>query len=385
MTHEQHSAWPDLEGRSILVTGASGFLGARLVEVLSLHCRAQVKALVHTPSSQGVMRIARYPCEVLVADLRSTSLERIVLGCEVVVHCAYGTQGNNEQRFRTTVESTKNLLAAARKQRVQHFIHVSSVAVYGNSLERELADETMACNPGQNWYSRAKYEAEKVVQREAGDLRWTILRPTNIFGPYSGSWTTAPIQRIKSQYVALPGYGSGIANMVYVDNVILGILLSLNKPESANETYIINNDERLTWLTLYKAYANALGLGFNVANVSAGRKTNGLRLEILRSILRIARPVIPATSQTFRSENTVGSVLRLGLREAPIIRQRLGGRIGLYTATMLPISREDIQLYLSRTRFSAEKISRQLGYTQKVSFTKGISLSADWARYQGLA
>ena len=80
--------WSLLDGKRVGVTGATGFLGSRLIEVLSLKTKARVRALVRTP--QRANRIGRFAIEMVRGDLASrTGLESLVAGCDIVIHCAY--------------------------------------------------------------------------------------------------------------------------------------------------------------------------------------------------------------------------------------------------------------------------------------------------------
>src|SRR3982074_432656 len=76
-----------LEGAKVLVTGANGFLGGRLVEFLALEYRAEVRALVR--DARRSVRLCRLPVEIVVGDEGDErSVQRAIEGCSIVVHCA---------------------------------------------------------------------------------------------------------------------------------------------------------------------------------------------------------------------------------------------------------------------------------------------------------
>ncbi len=79
--------------RRVLVTGAGGFLGGRAVELLGERYGWDVVALVREP--KGAARLARWPANIVVGDICSPAdMDRVMPGCDAVVHCAVGTSGS---------------------------------------------------------------------------------------------------------------------------------------------------------------------------------------------------------------------------------------------------------------------------------------------------
>ena len=108
----------------VLVTGAAGFIGTRLCEALHMTHACQVRAFLHSAGSAA--RVARFPVDFVLGDLcDARDVERAMDGVDAVVHLARGST----QVMRTGLE---NLLRAAFRHRISRFVHMSSVAVYGN-------------------------------------------------------------------------------------------------------------------------------------------------------------------------------------------------------------------------------------------------------------
>src|SRR5215469_2752110 len=110
----------------VLVSGAGGFLGGWITESLYLSGRAEVRAGVHRWESAA--RIASYPVEIAKCDvLDPATLSEALRGIDAIVHCAISKD------YKVSTEGTRNLLEAAGRANIPRFIHVSSVAVYGDS------------------------------------------------------------------------------------------------------------------------------------------------------------------------------------------------------------------------------------------------------------
>jgi predicted dehydrogenase/nucleoside-diphosphate-sugar epimerase len=244
--------------KKILVTGASGFLGCRLSEHLRLAHGASVRAMIHRP--ERAMRLARLDVELVPGDLADpTSIERAVAGCDAVVHCAIGSDDDPGAYRFLTGKAAGTVAQAALRSGVKRFVHLSSVAVHGYTpVEPEVDEETPLRFTG-DAYADAKIEAEAELDAalERG-LPAVILRPTNIFGPYSAIFTEAPIAALKRGHVALAGDGAGPANTVYVDNVVHAITLALQSEHAVGERFVVSDDDGTTWRRLYEAYARLI-------------------------------------------------------------------------------------------------------------------------------
>ncbi len=234
----------------ILVTGATGFIGSRLCEMLSLAHRLPYRALVRDFSRAA--RIARLDTELVAGDmLDAGSLARAVEGCDVVVNLAHG----DDQAAET---QTTRLVEVCVRAGVRRFVHMSSMAVYGPSPKVSLVTEATA--PIQRWneaYSDAKAAAEAVVRAASkrGAFETVILRPTIVYGPFS-FFVTPIIHDAQQGRISLIDGGRGLCNAVYVDDVCESVVAGINNDDAVGSIVQINGDTRITWRDFITTFAD---------------------------------------------------------------------------------------------------------------------------------
>jgi nucleoside-diphosphate-sugar epimerase len=226
----------------ILVTGATGFIGTRLCELLKLQWRLPYRALVRNYTRAA--RIARLDAEMVPGDLGD--LETIVKaldGCDTVVHLAHGEDD------RAPME-TANVVGAALRMKVKRFVHISSMAVHGSNPGPECAREATArlVTRDEGGYPVSKAKQERLVQHaiDRDGLPGIILRPTVVIGPYGG-FAVAPVQMAKTGVLSLLDDGKWPCNFVMVDDVCSAIHAAITKDTGLGKAYFVNGDRAVTW------------------------------------------------------------------------------------------------------------------------------------------
>ncbi len=150
--------------RVVAITGASGFIGGQILQMLIVQ-GFSVRALSRTRSgfADGVQWI-RGSLE------NARSLDQLVEGASVVIHCAGAVRGNTVHSFHSiNVEGSRRVIDAARNSGTcERFLHMSSLA---------------ARHPELSWYSRSKFDAEQEVIAAAGNITVGVFRPTAVYGP----------------------------------------------------------------------------------------------------------------------------------------------------------------------------------------------------------
>lgn len=249
-----------LSQSKILVTGATGFIGRRLVQRLRLEKGASVRALVRNPAKAE--DLAKLGVELVQGDLSDCgSLERAIQDCSVVIHSAAQVSSVPDRDVfqQSNVNGTENIARASSTARVERFVHLSSIAVFGLPTDGEIVDDSPR-RPCGDPYSDTKLHAENAVwryHREAG-LRSVILRPSSVYGPGSTHWSVVPIKRVKKGRMFFVNGGRGLLNYVYIDNLVDAIVLAVEDEGAVGEAFIVN-DGAISWHEFFGAYARMVG------------------------------------------------------------------------------------------------------------------------------
>ena len=382
-----------------LVTGASGFIGGRLVERL-VRQGADVRVLVRNPASAA--RLARFPLTFHLGDVTNAAdLEKAVQGCELVFHCAYGTTGSQKRRAWVNRVGTERTLEAAHKAGVKRVVYLSTLMVYGQTADGDL-DETAPRRRFGNAYSDSKLDAEGIALQysRSGRVPVTILQPTAVYGPYGGVWTAQSLAALKTGRVILVNGGDGLANAVYVDDLVSAMLLAAEKDAAVGEAFLISGPDAVTWRDLYGRFARMLGDGpERTVSMTAEeaqahyrqhqRETSRFHQEFLRTFKqdRGFRDRLMATRELMALRELASSVLPEGLQDR--IKEKMSGGGGKPAPAekglpIHPLTPQMIGFFAAKTRVRIDKARRLLGYEPAFPLQRGMELTEQWARWANL-
>jgi nucleoside-diphosphate-sugar epimerase len=229
--------------KTAFVTGATGFLGINLVELL-VDEGWQITAL-HRPTSD-LTYLKRFPVRLAEGSITDRmSLERAIpKGIEVVFHVAGDTNlwsKRNAQQNAINIDGTRNMVTAAASKGVGTFIHTSSVMAWGRA-KGEISEETPL--QGKNsWinYESSKHlgelEALKGVDR---GMKVVVLSPTRIAGPYDIDGWAKLFFLLRDN--ALPAVAAGTTSYTHVRDVARAHLNAVTKGRSG-ERYILGGED----------------------------------------------------------------------------------------------------------------------------------------------
>jgi nucleoside-diphosphate-sugar epimerase len=385
----------------ILVTGATGFVGGRLVE--RLVTQFQIKPRVLVRRFHRAVRVARFSVDVIQGDvLEPSDVEKAVTGCDVVFHCAYGNSGNEETQRRITVDGTRNVMHKSLQAGVKRVVYISTPLVYGIPPDGEL-DETAPRTYTNDLYSDSKLDAEKIAVEFAQKygLPVVVLQPTVIYGPFAPPWTLNVLKLLKRGRQILINDGEGFCNAVYIDDVISATLQAAVQANVGGECFLISSGEVITWREFYGAFEKMLGISSSVsmtpAEANAYYETTLQKpksvlsetLSILRHEALIRNRVLQTRELKFLSKAT-----KLALPQSfmDLFKKRFQGN-GKNPESGTPPNRVKpinplpplmIQFYQAKSKVRIDKARQLLKYEPAFDFLTGMRLTEEWARWANL-
>ncbi len=248
---------------TILVTGASGFIGSYICQE-GLERGFDVWAGMRRSSSKKYLQDERLRfayldmnnAEKLKQQLAELKAEMGGKGWDYVVHAAGATKSlKREGFFRTNTEGTKNLVDALREMDMvpRRFVFVSSLSIYGaireQPVRRATEDNPWVYSPildtdtpqPNTAYGESKLEAEKYLST-LKNFPYTILRPTGVYGPREKDYFLMA-QSIQQHVDFAVGYKPQEITFVYVMDVVQAVFKALDAPDAVGKGYFLSDGQ----------------------------------------------------------------------------------------------------------------------------------------------
>jgi nucleoside-diphosphate-sugar epimerase len=317
----------------VFITGASGFIGRAVAE----RFRAEGAEVA------GVDFAADPDRGVVAGDVAEAEpWQSAVSGADVVIHTAaiVSNAYDLEESWRVNVRGTRNALDAATAGGAGRFVHVSSVRAFSDLGFPDGVDEHHPVRPDGNPYVDTKIASEQVVLQAhaAGEVECTVVRPGDVYGPGSRPWTVLPLEFIKARRFLLPAMGCGVFSPVYLDDLVAGLMLVVQRTEAKGQVFTISGDRGVPAKEFFGHYFRMLGR---------------------------RGPICLPTSLAVAAASAAGSPDRLR-----------GRRTELNAASMR---------YLARPGgYSIDKARRLLGYEPQIDLDEGMRRTEAWLREQRL-
>ncbi|VAX32338.1 UDP-glucose 4-epimerase [hydrothermal vent metagenome] len=326
----------------VLVTGATGFIGSHLVEALAGRGYS-VKCLVRSSSNLrwietllSPSKITNLPgassVELFYGDCQDKNcLQGAVKDCDYVFHLAGVTKTAEEDNFfAVNVKGTENIVNAltGSGSRLKRFIFLSSLAAVGPSINGIPVTESTEPHPVSS-YGKSKLEAEGIVYNARDKIPVTIIRPPAVYGPRDRDFHML-FRMIKRGI--FPYWGKTVYSLVYVDDLINGILFSITNELATGKRYFISDSN---------VYTNE-DIAFEIART----------LERSFIKLRIPKAVMPLLAGISERFSKGGIINRDKIREL------------------------DHPYWLCDSTLATQ----ELGYKSTVTLKEGMKWTADWYR-----
>lgn len=320
---------------NVLITGATGFVGSHVVDVL-LERGHDVFYIARSTSNMRWLE-GKEVTRVDGSLFDVHSLKDAVTGMDALIHVAGLTAAKNESEFRKgNLDATQNLIDAVRAYNpgLKSFVHTSSLTVCGPapSLERPTTEDQTDLRP-LTAYGRTKKLAEDAV-RQATDIPWTIVRPPAVYGPRDSAILSF-FQAVHKGLATLIGFGDSRVSLVHARDLARGIVMAMEQPVAIHQTYFITSDEFYSWPQIVDVTKTAMGKSFVL-------------------------PVRLPHSLVLGIAGTVGFFGKLS-GKPPVLDYEKG-----------------LDLIQPYWICSSEKARRELGYRQEVSLEDGIRGTVHW-------
>ena len=333
----------------ILLTGASGFIGAHLAARMVAEGR-RVRCLVRPSSDTTQLRAlsadgVRSGVELVLGDLTdSDSLRRAVDGCAGVVHSAamVSDWGTVEEIRAANVTGTSALAAAAVAVGVRRFVQISTTDVYGYPGTPGVTEDYV-CVGFANWYSQTKREAEVAVRRiaAASELEVVFLRPATVYGPGSTEVVGEMTRAMRGRYLPTVAGGRAVAGLVHVQNLVDAVLLALSQPEASGQSFNVVDGLDVTW-----------GRFLGDIGAALGYPPPWIKLNY-----RLAFCAAVGLEESYRALRRLS-----GMRTPPLL------------------TRAAVQILGVDQDFSNAKLRRVLGWQPRVDYVQGLAATVAWLR-----
>ncbi|MDI6743037.1 MAG: NAD-dependent epimerase/dehydratase family protein [Smithella sp.] len=319
----------------VLVTGATGFIGSRVVHKL-LQNGIAVKVL----ALPGEVVPAEWTEKVEIVRGSISDPQAVAKaadGAGTIIHLvAIVTDWGDEAKYwEFTVEGSRKIFEEALKNNAR-VVLASSIVVYGDKIHSQSCPEETSYGKTFGPYSRTKQAQEKLAwayYHERG-LKLSVVRPANVYGPRSGPWLHDVINVLKSGSPGLISGGDMNAGLAYVDNVADILILAATSEKAIGKAFNASDGTDVTWKQYFTDIAHMIG----VQNPKS----------IPRPLALIGAYLLEAIWKFFNIE------------KRPLI------------------TREALNLIGSDNRVPNDRIRKDLGYTPQVSYTEGLKFIKEY-------
>ena len=320
---------------TILVTGATGFIGMALTRSL-LDAGEPVRVFVRNPDKLSADGLNIH--DIAQGDITDArAVESAVAGTRLVYAIAGAFREPNlsdEQYEAVNVAAVGHLMRAARRHGVQRVVHCSTVGIHGNVVGAPVSEDSPIRPDG--IYETTKAEGEQLALSHSGDgMDVVAIRPAPVYGP--GDTRLVKLFKLAGrERVLLLGDGTPHYHMVHIDDLVAAFRAAGTTPGIGGEAFIVAGAERPTLEELVRRIGRTLGYG---------------RQDIIK---------LPAWPMLLAGD----------------LCERLCRPLGIKP----PIYRRRIEFFVNNRAYDTAKATSRLGFRPAVGLDEGLAGTAAWYR-----
>lgn len=324
----------ELHDVPILVTGASGFVGGRLVARLASEDQAHVVGAGRTFEHPDKLTSAGV--KLAKADLRDVAaMKHLCQGKRIVLHLAAWLErgkGGEHDAYAINVDATRALVKSAAEAGVERFVLVSTVAAYGLPSVDDIHEDVPVDTQQEGLYGKTKALGELAAKEAAAESRMslTIIRPAMVYGPASTAWTIGMLKLVQKGVPVLFGAG-GLAYPIYIDDLVDLVRVCAFHPHATDQAFNAS-DASIPWDQFFGYYGQM-----------CGKRPRRVPMAMAHVIARM------------------NEIFRLGL----------------------PLTRDRLAIYQRNLRYPMRKAEERLGFRVQVPIDEGMRRSEAWLREVG--
>lgn len=319
----------------VLVTGATGFIGGRVVDKL-LQNGVMVKILALPGEAVPVEWAEKV--EIIRGSISDhQAVEKAAKDAKTIIHLvAIVTDWGDEKKYwEFTVEGSRKIFEEAIKNKAR-VVLASSIVVYGDKIYSQSCPEETPYGKTFGPYSRTKQAQENLAwnyHKEKG-MKLTVVRPANVYGPRSGPWLHDVVSVLRSGSPGLISGGNMNAGLAYVDNVADILILAGSTEKAIGRTYNASDGTDVTWKQYFTDIADMIGA---------------------QNPKSIPRPLA-----AFGAYLLEGIWKFLGIQKRPLI------------------TREALNLIGSDNRIPNDRVRKELQYHPRISYSEGLQRTREY-------
>ncbi len=327
---------------NVLITGGTGFIGSQLaLSCLEKGYSVTVLGQENTDAEkENVKLIEEHGATVVLSSVNDRDkVFELMNGIDYVFHLAAAQHEMNvpDQRYwDVNVQGTRNVLEASVEAGVKTFVHGSTIGVYGSALQGNI-DEQSSLKPS-NIYGKTKLEGEKLVLSFSDQLSVVVVRISETYGPGDRRLLKL-FKAIKKKVFFMIGNGRNIHHLIYIDDLIDGMLLAADSKEARGRVFVFAGKDSVTTMEMVNLIADQLGT-----------KVPGIRAPLSLFLF-------------------VATILEVTLRPLGI---------------QPPLHRRRMDFFRKSFSFSITGALEHINFNPKVSFSDGVGKTIKWYQEMGM-